>query len=326
MVHILMLSKWHVHASDYARMVREQPDAKITCVWDDDRARGAAWAQELGVAFEADLDTALARADVDAVIVDAPTSDHLTVILQAIKAGKHVFTEKAMAPTVAECRQIEEAVKQSGLKFCVSLPHVILPLVQFCKQAIDEGILGDLTYMRMRLSHDGSSRGWLPDYWYDTKKACGGAMMDLGCHPMYSASYLLGKPKRVAAMFNTLRCPGPAEDNAVTVVEFENNALAVLETSFVSPYSAGCFELLGTKGAIVQIGHEVRIRSTKNPDGWVIPAKLPSTLPLTMRFWLDGIEKGTELPLFAPERGTALTQLLENAYRSHREQIIAAID
>ena len=326
MVNILMLSKWHVHSPDYARMLGEQPDAKITCVWDDDAERGRSWAQELGADFVEDLDAALARADVDAVVVDAPTSDHLRVILKAINAKKHVFTEKAMAPTVKECRQIEKAVKESGVKFCVSLPHVTLPLVQYCKQAIDEGLLGDITYMRMRLSHDGSSRGWLPEYWYDTEKACGGAMMDLGCHPMYSASYLLGKPKRVAAMFNTICCPPPAEDNAVTVVEFENNALAVLETSFVSPYSSGCFELLGTKGAIVQTGREVRIRSAKNPEGWLIPNKLPPALPITLRFWLDGIENGAELPMFTPERGTALTELLENAYRSHKEQIIVAID
>ena len=35
MVNILMLSKWHVHAKDYANMVKAQPEAKITCVWDE---------------------------------------------------------------------------------------------------------------------------------------------------------------------------------------------------------------------------------------------------------------------------------------------------
>ncbi len=326
MVNILMASKWHVHATDYARVVSRQPDAKITCVWDEDPIRGKVWADELGVAFEANLHQALARSDVDAVVVDAPTSEHERVILAAANAKKHIFTEKAMAATVAECKRIEDAVTKNGVKMCISFPHLTTSLVQYCKQAIDEGWLGDLHYMRMRMAHDGASGNWLPDYWYDVSKACGGAMMDLGCHPMYAASYLLGKPTRIASMFNNSHCPPLAEDNAVSVVEFEKGVIAVLETSFISPFQAGCFELLGTKGAIVQIGQEVRVRAAKFGEGWFIPSKLPQPLPVVLRFWLDSIEKEVTAPLFAPERGTALTELLENAYKSHREQRIVTFE
>ncbi|MDR1438879.1 MAG: Gfo/Idh/MocA family oxidoreductase, partial [Clostridiales bacterium] len=238
MVNILMLSKWHVHARDYARAISEQPDARISCVWDEDAARGAEWAAELGVPFEPDFGRALARSDVDAVVVDTPTSAHRDAMVAAAEAGKHIFTEKAMALTVADCKAISEAVRKSGVKFCISYPHLTHPHVQFCKQAIEKGILGRIHYMRMRTAHDGSLCGWLPKYWYDVEMAGGGAMMDLGCHPMYVASYLLGKPARVASVFNTLFAPAPADDNAVSVVEFESKAIAVLETSFVSPFNA----------------------------------------------------------------------------------------
>lgn len=325
MINIAMLSKWHVHADGYARQVSQSGDARITCVWDEDSARGAAWAGELGVDFEADLDTLLARTDVDAVIVDTPTSDHCRVMVAAAKAGKHIFTEKAMAPTLAECRQISAAVASSGVKFCISHPNLTTGLVQYARQAIDAGWLGQVHYLRMRTAHDGSSGGWLPDYWYDVAKAGGGAMMDLGCHPMYTAAYLLGKPKRIASMFNTSYCPPPAEDNAVSVVEFANNALAVLETSFISPWSADCFELLGTEGALIAVGHEVKIRSKKfEAAGWIIPDKLPESLPQSMRLWLDAILHNSPIP-FGTEQGEALTELLENAYQSHEKQQIVAI-
>ena len=117
MVNVLMLSKWHVHARDYAKTIQAQPDAQITCVWDEDAARGADWARELGAAFEPDLDKALARADVDAVVVDTPTTDHLRVMLKAAKAHKHIFTEKVLAATVKDCKLIAEAVKENGVKF-----------------------------------------------------------------------------------------------------------------------------------------------------------------------------------------------------------------
>lgn len=324
MLNVLMLSKWHVHAADYARTISSQSDAKITCVWDDDAKRGEAWAGELGVAFEPDLDKALARSDADAVVVDAPTSDHRRVMVAAANAGKHIFTEKAMATTVEDCKAIADAVKKSGVKFCISHPQLITPLIQYCKQLIDEGQLGKVHYMRMRTAHEGSLMGWLPDYWYDVDKAGGGAMMDLGCHPMYTAPYLLGKPKRIASIFNTQYAPKPVDDNAVSVVEFENKAIAVLETSFISPYQANCFELLGTEGAVVQIGSEVKVRTKSFKEGWFTPAKLPSPLPVAIRLWLDGIIHGKPIP-FDTEKGIALTEMLENAYISDKEQRIVTI-
>lgn len=324
MVNVLMLSKWHVHAKDYAKTIQAQPDAKITCVWDDDAARGKAWAEELGVAFEADLDKALSRPDVDAVVVDTPTTDHKRVMLKAAKAQKHIYTEKVLAATVADCKEIAEAIKQNGVKFCISFPQLTWPLAQLCKQAIDEGKLGQIHFMRMRMAHDGASRGWLPEYWYDQDKAGGGAMMDLGCHPLYIASYLLGKPVRITSIFNNSFAPNGVDDNAVSVAEFENKAIAVMETSFISPFNANCFELLGTKGAIVQEGKEIRMRTTEIKDGWFTPDRLPEQQPSAIRQWLDGIIKGTPIP-FDLERAIALTELQENAYKSDREQRIVAI-
>ena len=88
-------------------------------MWDELPERGSDWADSLGVDFECDLPTLLARRDVDAVIVDAPTTMHRDVIVAAAKTGKHIFTEKAMAPTLSECDEIAAAVREAGVK-----PHI----------------------------------------------------------------------------------------------------------------------------------------------------------------------------------------------------------
>ena len=324
MVNVLMLSKWHVHARDYANTVMAQPDAKITCVWDEDTARGEAWAKELGVAFEPDLNKALARPDVDAVVVDTPTTDHPAVMIKAAKAKKHIYTEKALATTMEDCKAIQKAVEENGVKFCISFPRLTWPLAQLCKKAIEDGLLGRIHFMRMRGAHDGASRAWLPEYWYDVDKAGGGAMMDLGCHPMYLASYLLGKPARIASMFNNTCAPNGVDDNAVSVVEFENKAIAVLETSFIAPHHGESFELLGSLGAIVQVEGKIKMRTSQIRDGWFTPDRLPEQQPSAIRQWLDGIEKGTPIS-FDLEKAIALTELLENAYKSDCEQRIVPI-
>ena len=320
MLKVALLSGWHVHTGGYAKFIQEQPDAKLTVIWDDDEARGKEWAERLGIDYESDLSKMLAREDVDAVLCDAPTNDHCALLVQCAKAKKHIFTEKALAPTVQECEEIATAVRDAGVKFVISFPGLTSPAMQYAKQAIDEGRLGKVTYLRFRSAHGGASQGWLPDYWYDAAKTGGGAMMDLGCHPNYQASFLLGKPVRIASMFNTHCAPGGIEDNAVSVIEFENKAIAVVETGFVSPYSRSQTEIHGTEGTLLIQGSEVKLI---NAEGTLIP-NLPEGKPMALRQWIDAILYGKEIA-FGLEGAIALTQLLENEYKADKEQRIIAL-
>jgi len=236
--------------------------ATITVVWDEIAERGKEWAKQLGVDFESDLDTLLKREDVDGVVVDAPTNMHADIMIAAANAGKHIFTEKAIALTTSECEQISAAVEKAGVKFCISFPARTSPHHLFAKQLIDEGVIGDITLLRIRNGHDGALNNWLPDYWYDEKAAGGGAMMDLGCHPMYLASWLLGKPKRITSMFNYFTNRA-VEDNAQCSVGFTNNAVAVLETSLVTYRTPAGFEMYGTNGTLIISGNAVRVCSNK---------------------------------------------------------------
>jgi predicted dehydrogenase len=325
MLNVAMLSKWHVHADGYARQVRDY-GAKITAVWDEQPARGQEWAKALGVDFEAGLDQLLGRADVDAVVVDAPTSLHREVMVAAARAGKHIFTEKAMAPTVKECQEIAAAVREAGVKFLISMPQRTSPVTLFAKKLIDEGVLGQISLVRLRNGHNGSSGNWLPAYWYDEATAGGGAMMDLGCHPMYTASYLLGKPARISSIYNTLTGKS-VEDNAVNVIEFCNKAVAIVETSFVSFNTPGAFEIYGTDGTFIANGNEVKVACKRLNDvcnGFVTANKLPPALPAPLTMFLDACTKGTPIH-FGLEDGIALTELLENAYLAHRKNTVVEI-
>jgi len=105
MIRVAMLSYWHVHAWDYTRQAQSHPDVTIGAVWDELPERGRAAAEQLGVPFYESLDDLLALPEIDAVIVDAPTSMHRDVMVAAARAGKHIFTEKVLAPTLAEAHQ-----------------------------------------------------------------------------------------------------------------------------------------------------------------------------------------------------------------------------
>jgi 1,5-anhydro-D-fructose reductase (1,5-anhydro-D-mannitol-forming) len=324
MLNVAMLSKWHVHAEGDAKQIKEY-GANITCVWDENAERGAAWAKQLNTEFEPDLDKLLTRTDVDAVACCAPTAMHKEVIVKAANAGKAIFTEKALAPTVAECDEIAEAVNKNHVKFLISMPWRCRPETQYAKKVIEEGLLGDITLIRIRNAHNGATANWLPDYWYDEKMACGGAMMDLGCHPMYGVSYLCGRPKRITSMFNTIT--GRAvEDNAVNLIEFENKCIAVVETALVSFNSPSCFEVYGTEGTLIERDGSFRLASANLENSGFAPVTdMPKELPSPIVMFLDACTKNTPIE-FGLEAARNLSELLEMAYVADKKNTVVGFN
>ncbi len=140
---VAVLSFWHVHAPDYARSVQNHPGTTLTAVWDNDDERGKAGADQFGVPYTADLDALLAREDIDAVTVTTSTDLHHEIMLKAIAAGKHIFTEKMLAPTVAEAEEIVAAAAARGVKLVVSLPRLYEGLTLTASRLIAEGKLGE---------------------------------------------------------------------------------------------------------------------------------------------------------------------------------------
>jgi len=316
-----MLSGWHVHAKGYANALKGMPNVQVTAVYDEVAERGKQWAQELGVPFEAKLASFLKRDDFDGVVVNASTDKHAEVMVAAAQAGKHIFTEKVMALTVKECDKISKAVKKAGVKFCISFPARTQPNHLFAKKVADEKIIGDVTLMRVRVAHNGASANWLPPHFYDPKACGGGAMMDLGAHPMYLSRWIMGKPKRISSTFTNLT-GHKVEDNSVCVIEFDKAAIAVVETSFISTHSPGCMELYGTAGSLIIGGPDGRtqIISEKietSMKGWISPSQMPKALPSPISMWVAGVVDNAPIE-FGLEEGTQLTELMENAYKSHK--------
>ena len=315
MLNVAMLSKWHVHADGYARALKDMDDVNVTCVWDEDAERGAAWAQELGAEFESDLDELLSRPDVDAVAVNCPTAMHTEVIIKAARAGKHIFTEKVLALTVRECDEIIKAINDSGVKFCISFPQRCLGRNKYIKHMIDSGALGRVTVFRVRDAHDGSLRNWLPDYWYDRDMTGGGAMMDLGAHPMYLSSWMMGRPRRIQSMFNNIT-DRAVEDNSVCTIEFEKGAIVISETSLVAPMNPKLLEVYGTKGVIICRDNSISVRLEGQDDFFTPELPADDTMPICQ--WVEGILYGKEIP-FDLAAARDLTELMENAYIADKE-------
>ena len=95
MVNLALIGAWHVHTKEFVKEALKTGIAELKVVWDDNETRGKAFAKEFGVPFEKDLDKVLSGKDVDAVLVECATTKHKEVIIKAVNAKKHIFTDKA---------------------------------------------------------------------------------------------------------------------------------------------------------------------------------------------------------------------------------------
>ncbi|MBX2923387.1 MAG: Gfo/Idh/MocA family oxidoreductase [Chitinophagaceae bacterium] len=123
-----------------------------------------------------DYDELLKDPGVDAVHINTPIPDHAAQSLKALRAGKHVACTVPMATTVEECKQIVEAVKETGLTYMMMETVVYAREFLFMKELYEKGELGKIQFLKA--SHQQDMDGW-PNYWP-------------GLPPMYYATHCVG--------------------------------------------------------------------------------------------------------------------------------------
>jgi 1,5-anhydro-D-fructose reductase (1,5-anhydro-D-mannitol-forming) len=289
---VAVLGFWHVHAGDYANSTVKHPGTELVAVWDDDEQRGREGAARFDVPYTDDLDALLARDDVDAVTITTSTDVHRDVMVKAANAGKHIFTEKLLAPTVAECEEIIAACDANGVKLIVSLPRLYHGYTRAVLDEIESGRLGEVTYARVRLSHDGAVKPWLPERFFDPQTAIGGALTDLGCHPVYLTQLFLGaQPQTVEAVYRSFT-NRQVEDHAVVTVGYENQSIGVIEAGFVSgnPFTIDVF---GTTGSVSYTEDGNRLTASGASYGGETVLEVPADAQDAYGQWVDHITNGT---------------------------------
>jgi predicted dehydrogenase len=189
------------------------------------------------------------------VIVTTATTAHSTIIPAAAAAGKHVFAEKVIAPTLRESLEIVDATRRAGVIFSVALTRAGDWATKRTQELIGGGEIGQSTAARVRFAHDGAlpapdrPDGWLPARFFDRDESGGGAMIDFGAHPLYLNRLFLGMPDSVSAFYGEVSGRG-VDDNSVAILGYGNGAFGVAETSFVNVPSWSGFEVNGTQGRI----------------------------------------------------------------------------
>ena len=210
--------------------------AEIVNCWSRSPESRARFQTEHGVPRTAtSLQDLLSDPEVEGVVVTTPNDAHKPVILEALAAGKAVYTDKPIAHTLEDAMEIKQAVERQKHAFSIGHSARRLSGHRMMKDWIDSGRLGGVS---MAEAHFTTPRGLTltPDSWrYFAEKSPGGALIQLGVHHTDTLQYLLGPVRSVSARARRLYTEAEVPDTVMVLIEFESGALGTLATGWAAP-------------------------------------------------------------------------------------------
>ncbi len=189
----------------------------------------------------------LADSEIDAVSIVTMWDQHTDPAIAALQAGKHVFLEKPMASTVADCNKIIAAAKKS--RGILQIGHICRfnPRYRMAKQAIDQGKIGKIVALSSRRNIPAA---WTPEILNKIGPIVGDAIHDTDLMLWFTGD------KVVSAYAQTVSVRGLKHpDIGQTMYRFKNGATATLETVWCMPEKTPFdiderMSIIGTDGII----------------------------------------------------------------------------
>lgn len=240
------------------------PDLEVYGVYDLITERAAAAQEKYGVPKRYEtMQQLFEDPNVDIVLNLTRPYEHYAVTKAALLAGKHVYSEKPLAATLAEGRELVALAKEKGLALGGAPDTFLGAGLQTCKKLIDDGYIGrPIGAAAFMLCHGHES--WHPDpaFYYQHG---GGPMMDMGPYYLTALTNLLGSVTEVTSVAErsfpqrtitsqphrgeVIDVEVPTHVNGI--LRFENGAIGTIATSFDVYYpSQARLEIYGTEGTL----------------------------------------------------------------------------
>jgi predicted dehydrogenase len=206
-------------------------------------------AERSGAAALTDWRTAVARADVDAVLVCTPHHLLAPVAIAAAEAGKHVLVEKPGARNAAELAPLAEAARRGKVVVKVGFNHRFHPAFRKAREYVDAGAVGELMFVRARYGHGGRV-GYDKEWRADPAISGGGELLDQGMHLIDLSRWFLGDFVRVEGFTHSYFWDMPVDDNGFMALRTARQQMAWLHVSWTEWKNTFSFELYGKTGKL----------------------------------------------------------------------------
>src|SRR5438034_3391343 len=261
--------------------------------------------------------------NIDAVCIATPVKTHRKLAEQALAAGKHVFVEKPLAPTIQDAEAIVRASEKAGRTLMVGHTFVYNPAVVAVRGLIETGELGRINYVD-------SQRVNLGLHQFDIN-----VLWDLGPHDVSISLYWLGEEPEWVQCVGACYVQPEIEDVVFLQIGFPSGAIAHAHLSWLAPSKLRTTIVIGSQKMVVyddvQGVEKVKIydqgvdklesdelrRSYRAGDIHSPRVPMTEALQVEMRHFIECVRDGTN-PRSDGEAGLTVVRVLELAMRSLR--------
>jgi len=250
----------HPHIFTFYQLVLDNPDVEIVAAFEENEDARKAAVEKAGVNFNCEsYEELLNRADVDIVAIGDYYGKRGQMAIAALKAGKHMYSDKPLCTSLEELDEIEKLSKETGLKVGCMLDVRYHSWVEPVKEFIASGKIGEVHNMSFGGQHPlmyGTRAGW---YFEEGKH--GGTINDIAIHGIDLLQYITGlSVKRIvgARTWNAYaKEVSYFDDCGQFMLEMSNGAGLMADVSYAAPNSCGYnlpyywrFNIWGTKGVL----------------------------------------------------------------------------
>ncbi len=233
-----------------ATLVQSVPSAVVVALADINPNRANELAKTFGITsvFSNYMDV-INHPEVEAVVICSPTDTHAKYIVDAAKAGKHIFCEKPVDLSLEVIKGAIKAAASAGVKLMVGFNRRFDPNFLKIKQLVDEGKIGNPHILKI------TSRDPAPPP-AEYSAVSGGMFMDMTIHDFDMARYIAGSEvTEVYTKASVLVDPAIGKagdvDTAIITLTFANGAMGVIDNSRKAVYGYDQrVEIFGSKGML----------------------------------------------------------------------------
>jgi predicted dehydrogenase len=286
----------HDHVWSLLKDIAREPSAELVAIAEADPALVSRAQKDVpaSVKFYSDYVAMLDEAKPEAVIVTTSNDRHLEILRQCAKRHIHYSTEKPMATSAKDAREMERLAREANIKLMVNYWNAWVAPSHDLFHRVRAGEVGPIEKIIVQYGHRGPKEigvsqqfaSWL----YDPVKNGGGAIMDFGCYGAEMSLWLKGRPSRVYATTRKVKVEqnNKVDDDATIVLDYPD-ATAIIEASWDWPYNKDTTEVFGPKGSLLARHTTLQYRSAD--------ARGPNVAPDGENVTLDPPLKETSNPI-----------------------------
>lgn len=231
-----------------ATLVQSVPQAEVVAVADIDLNSAKQVAEKFGVMSVTDHpDEIIANKEIDAVAICSSTDTHARYIIEAAKAGKHIFCEKPVDLSISVIQDSIDVTSRAGVKLMPGFNRRFDPNFMKLRQLVSEGEVGEPHILKIT-SRDPAP----PPAKYSA--VSGGMFMDMTIHDFDMARFMIGSEvvevfAKAAVLVDPELGKAGDVDTAIITLTFANGAIGVIDNSRKAVYGYDQrVEVFGSKG------------------------------------------------------------------------------